>query len=74
VAPQARPRRKHGGTKTRALHFFEHHDEIIVHLAPVLIGDGVRSFGGLAYGRVDLERSSVVRSGQLTDLRFRAAK
>ena len=45
-------------------------DEIVVHLAPVLLGDGVRLFaltGGL---RVPLEPMQVTRSGRLTDLRF----
>jgi dihydrofolate reductase len=49
-------------------------DEIIIHLAPVLLGDGVRLFdvpGGL---RVRLEPTHVARSGQLTDLRFRVSR
>jgi dihydrofolate reductase len=48
-------------------------DEIVVHLAPVLLGDGVRLHGGPGTGRVDLERTAVDQSGQLTDLRFRVA-
>jgi dihydrofolate reductase len=48
-------------------------DEIVVHLAPVLLGDGVRLHGGPGVGRVDLERTAVDQSGQLTDLRFRVA-
>jgi dihydrofolate reductase len=46
-------------------------DEIVIHLAPVLLGDGVRLFdvrGGL---RVRLEPTHLARTGQLTDLRFR---
>jgi dihydrofolate reductase len=46
-------------------------DEIIIHLAPLLLGDGVRLFdipGGL---RVRLEPTHVARTGRLTDLRFR---
>ncbi len=48
-------------------------DEILVHLAPLLLGDGVRLFGrpGLP---VDLETTSVTQSGQLTNLRFRVVK
>jgi hypothetical protein len=42
-----------------------------VHVAPVLLGDGVRLFGGTGSPRVDLERTTVAASGQLTDLRFR---
>jgi len=49
-------------------------DEIVVHLAPVLLGDGVRLFGSPGQGRIDLERTSVAQSGQLTDLRFRVVK
>jgi dihydrofolate reductase len=46
-------------------------DEIVVHVAPVLLGDGVRLFGGPAAPRVDLERISLGESGQVSDLRFR---
>lgn len=49
-------------------------DEILIHLAPVLLGDGVRFFGSTGTGRIDLERTSVAKSGQLTDLRFRVVK
>jgi dihydrofolate reductase len=43
-------------------------DEIILHVAPVLLGDGVRFYAG---ERVRLERTDLRASGQLTDLRFR---
>jgi dihydrofolate reductase len=49
-------------------------DEIVVHLAPVLLGDGVGLFGGPGAERVDLERIGFGQSGQLTDLRFRVVK
>lgn len=49
-------------------------DEIVVHLAPVLLGDGVRLHGGPGGARVALERTHVGESGQLTDLRFRVVK
>ena len=49
-------------------------DEIVVHLAPVLLGDGVRLFGGPGQGRTALERTTLARSGQLTDLRFNVVK
>lgn len=49
-------------------------DEIVIHLAPVLLGDGVRLFGSPGTSRVDLERTSVGQSGRVTDLRFRVAK
>jgi dihydrofolate reductase len=46
-------------------------DEIVIHLAPVLLGDGVRFYGAPPAGRVDLTRTTLAESGQLTDLRFR---
>ena len=49
-------------------------DEIVVHLAPVLLGDGVRLYGSTGAGRIDLERVGLAESGQLTDLRFRVLK
>ena len=45
-------------------------DEIVIHVAPVLLGDGVRLYGDAHLGRVDLERTALAESGQLTDLRF----
>jgi dihydrofolate reductase len=45
-------------------------DEIIIHLAPVLLGDGVRLFAAPGGERVRLEPTQVTRSGSLTDLRF----
>lgn len=45
-------------------------DEIAVHIAPVLLGDGVRMYGdGLR--RVDLEPVSVAASGRVVDARYR---
>lgn len=49
-------------------------DEIVVHLAPVLLGDGVRFFGSPGAERVNLERIGVGQSGQITDLRFRVVE
>jgi hypothetical protein len=43
----------------------------VVHVAPVLLGDGVRLFGAPGGARVDLERTALGASGQITDLRFR---
>ena len=47
-----------------------HLDEIVVHLAPVLLGDGVRFHDSPGAPRVQLERTALAESGQLTDLRF----
>jgi dihydrofolate reductase len=50
-------------------------DEILIHLAPVLLGDGVRIFHspGLTDG-IRLEPTEVSRAGQLTNLAFRVLK
>jgi hypothetical protein len=45
-----------------------------LHIAPVLLGDGVRFHGGLDVGRIDLERTALAESGQLPDLRFRVVE
>jgi dihydrofolate reductase len=44
-------------------------DEIVVHLVPVLVGEGVRLFAA-PFGPVALERTLVATSGPVTDLRF----
>ncbi len=45
-------------------------DEIVIHLAPILVGDGVRLIDDPDLGPVVLERTQVATSGQITDLRF----
>ena len=45
-------------------------DEIVIHLVPILLGDGVRLMGTADLGPVALERRLVATSGQITDLRF----
>jgi dihydrofolate reductase len=45
-------------------------DEIVVHLVPVLLGDGVRLIDTPDLGPVGLERTLVATSDQITDLRF----
>jgi dihydrofolate reductase len=45
-------------------------DEILVHVSPVLLGDGVRLFSRPRSAPVKLERTSVRENGQLTALRF----
>jgi dihydrofolate reductase len=49
-------------------------DEVVVHVAPVLLGDGVRLYGAPGANRVALERIELDSSGQLTDLRFRVLR
>src|SRR4029450_12197477 len=45
-------------------------DEIVIHLVPILLSDGVRLVGIPDLGPVTLERRLVATSGQITDLRF----
>ena len=51
-------------------------DELVVHVAPLLLlGDGVRLYGGgPGVHRVELQRTALAESGQVTDLRFRVVK
>jgi dihydrofolate reductase len=46
-------------------------DELVIHLAPLLLGDGLRLFGGPGAPHIRLERTDLGASGQLTDMRFR---
>jgi dihydrofolate reductase len=45
-------------------------DEVLVHLTPVLLGDGVRLFSREGGTPIRLERTSIQATGQLTALRF----
>jgi dihydrofolate reductase len=47
-------------------------DEIVLHVAPLLLGGGVRLFDGIDR-RVELERLELGEAERLTDLRFRVA-
>jgi hypothetical protein len=49
-------------------------DEVLVHVMPVLLGDGVRPFASADAAPVRLETVSVAESGPLTDLRFIVVK
>lgn len=49
-------------------------DEIQIHLAPVLLGDGVRLFDGIEPKGIQLERSRVVDSPRATHLKYRVVK
>jgi dihydrofolate reductase len=49
-------------------------DEVVLHVAPVLLGGGVRLFGDGGDERVELERVSVGAAEGLTDLWFRVVK
>ncbi len=49
-------------------------DELVVHIAPVLLGDGVRFFGRPGADPVELERIELDGPGQITDIRFRVVR
>jgi dihydrofolate reductase len=49
-------------------------DEIVVFLAPILLGDGVRFFSRSGPAPIDLETIGVTQAGQVTNLRFRVRK
>jgi dihydrofolate reductase len=45
-------------------------EEIVIHLVPILLGEGVRLLDVAGLAPVPLERELVATSGQITDLRF----
>ena len=49
-------------------------DELVVQVAPVLLGDGVRFLDLPGIEAIKLEKTAVSESGKLTDLRFRVLK
>jgi dihydrofolate reductase len=49
-------------------------DEIVIHLAPVLLGDGIRLFAAPGGKPVALRRTTLAAAGQITDLRFNVVK
>jgi dihydrofolate reductase len=49
-------------------------DEIVLHLVPVLLGEGVRFYDAPGVGQISMEQTFVSDQGQITDLRFRVLK
>lgn len=49
-------------------------DEIVVHIVPVLLGDGTRLYSRPDGAPVRLRRVDLAESGQLTDLRFQVLR
>lgn len=48
-------------------------DEVLIHVAPVLIGDGIRVFSQKGMEPVRLEKTAVSEAGQITNMRLRFA-
>ena len=48
-------------------------DEMQIHLAPIVLGGGIRLFDGLDEAGIELEKTRVVDSPAVTHLRFRVA-
>jgi dihydrofolate reductase len=49
-------------------------DEIVIHLVPVLLGDGIHLYDAPGGPPVALRRTVVAESGQVTDLRFQVTR
>ena len=49
-------------------------DELQIHIAPMLLGGGVRLFSDLGKDQIELERTRVIDSSEVTHLRFRIVK
>ena len=45
-------------------------DEIVLHVAPILLGEGVRLFDHLGNEPIELERAGIVSQTGITSLRF----
>jgi dihydrofolate reductase len=49
-------------------------DEIVIHLVPVLLGEGVRFYDSPGLRQIPMEKTLLLEAGQITDLRFRILK
>lgn len=49
-------------------------DDILVMVAPILLGDGVRLFGSPPSAPVPLELISAIQAGQITNLHYRVSR
>jgi dihydrofolate reductase len=49
-------------------------DEMQIHLAPVILGGGVRLFEGVGAGGLNLEKIRVIDSPEVTHMAFRVVK
>jgi dihydrofolate reductase len=49
-------------------------DEIVLHMVPLLLGEGVRLFDHLGSQSIELDRTQVISTAAITSLRFRVVK
>ncbi|HZC06712.1 MAG TPA: dihydrofolate reductase family protein [Ktedonobacterales bacterium] len=49
-------------------------DEVLLHLAPILLGEGVQMFSRSGQRQITLETVNATQVGQLTDLHFRVSR
>ena len=49
-------------------------DEIVLHLVPVLLTEGIRLFDQLGTQPIELERTEVIEAPGVTHLRFRVVR
>ncbi len=49
-------------------------DEVLIHLVPILLGEGIRLFDHLGAAALELERTEIAATSQVTSLRFRVKR
>ncbi len=49
-------------------------DEILIHLVPILLGEGIRLFEHLGSEPIELERTEIVATAGITSMRFRVVR
>src|SRR5436305_13507641 len=49
-------------------------DELVIHLAPILLGEGIRLFDHIGTKSIELERMEVISTSGITSFRFRIIK
>ena len=49
-------------------------DELVIHLCPLLLNDGIRLFDHLGTRSIECERTEIVSTAGITSLRFRVVK
>ena len=49
-------------------------DEMLLHIVPVLLGEGIRLFENIGAERIELEKISVIEAPGITHLQFRVVK